>query len=210
MYRSSLYETPVSEAEAFVATQRHGYLIATPPGGFPSVSVLPFVKEGDTIELHCVQEDPTFAAVQANPLVTFFVCDYLAFSPHHWVSEEDAGRATLHFRAVQYACRAAVTTEPAEVAAALARLLAVQEPDASYAPIVDGERYGPRLRRLAALRLTVLATEAKFKAGPGTSAEDKRKVIAGLRARDEPGDARAADVIEEALRATSNARTPSP
>ncbi len=200
MYRSSLYETSIAEAEAFVATQLHGYLIASPPGGFPSVSVLPFVKDGDQIELHSVQADPTFAAVQANPLVTFFVCDYLAFSPHHWLSEEDAGRASLHFRAVQYACRAEVSTAPGDVAAALARLMAAREQDASYAPLADDARYGPRLRRLAAIRLTVLATEAKFKAGPGTSSEDKRKVIAGLRARSEPGDVRAADVIEQTLR----------
>src|SRR3712207_6529150 len=60
MYRSSNYPTDPAAVEAFVAEQRHGYLIATPPGGYPSVSILPFVKDGDRIELHCVQEDPTF------------------------------------------------------------------------------------------------------------------------------------------------------
>ncbi len=199
MYRSPLYPTDLAAAEAFVAEQRHGYLIATPPGGHPQVSILPFVKTGDEIELHCVQADPTFAAICANPLVTFLVADFLAFTPHDWVDPHDAGRATLHFRAVQYACTATTSTDPDEVAAALRRLLATYEPGGCYEQLVDGPFYGPRLRRLAVVRLRVLETYAKFKAGPAGSAELKRAVAGRLRARGSPGDARAADVIESLL-----------
>ncbi len=112
MYESANYPTDPAQVDAFVATQRHGTLIATPPGGFPSVSLLPFVKTGDLIELHCVQADPTFAALQRNPLVTFLVSDYLTWTPHDFVDERDAGRATLHFRAVAYECEAAWSTAP--------------------------------------------------------------------------------------------------
>ena len=56
--------------------------------------------------------------------------------------------------------------------------------------------------RLAVIRLRVLHTEAKFKVGPAAPPEVKRRVVAGLRARNEPGDARAADVIAEAIRRT--------
>jgi predicted FMN-binding regulatory protein PaiB len=199
MYRSARYPTDPQEVEAFVAGQRHGHLIATPPDGHPQVSILPFVKRGDEIELHCVQEDATFAAVQANPRVTFFVADFLAFSRHDWVDPRDAGRATLNFRAVAFACEATISTDPSDVAAALARLLAAYEPDADYEPVVDNPLYGSRLRRLATLRLRILATDAKFKVGPAAPVEIKRQVIAGLRQRDEPGDARAADVIEASL-----------
>jgi transcriptional regulator len=200
LYDSPLYPVTPEEADAFVAGQRHGTLIATPPAGHPQVSILPFVKEGDRIDLHCVQADPTFAAVRANPRVTFFVSDFLAFSPHHWLDADDAGRATLHFRAVTFECIATVSTEPGDVAAALAALLRRQEPGAAYRPIEDDAFYGPRLRRLAAVRLDVVGAQAKFKVGPGASIDAKRKVAEGLRLRDEPGDARAADVIEEALR----------
>ena len=200
MYRSAKYPTSQAESEAFVAGQRHGSLIATPSGGPPQVSILPFVKRGDEIELHCVQEDPTFAAVRANPLVTFLVSDFLAFSRHDWVDPRDGGRATLNFRAVAYSCRATTSTDPDDVAAALARLLAAYEPGASYEPLVDGDFYGPRLRRLATVRLRVLATDAKFKVGPAAPVEVKRRVVAGLRERAEPGDARAADQIEATLR----------
>ena len=198
MYPSPRYPTSPEEAEAFVAGQRHGTLIATTPDGYPQVSILPFVKRGNTIELHCVQADPTFAAVRANPKVTFLVSDFLAWSPHHWVDPRDAGRATLHFRAVAYECEATLSTAPSDVAAALARLLETYEPGAEYEPLRDGEAYGPRLRRLAALTLTVVRTHAKFKVGPAAPPDDVRqRVVAGLRARAEPGDARAADIIEE-------------
>ena len=200
MYDSPLYPVTPEEADAFVAGQRHGTLIATPPGRHPQVSILPFVKKGGRIDLHCVQADPTFAAVRANPRVTFFVSDFLAFSPHDWLDDGDAGRATLHFRAVTFECIATVSTDPDDVAAALAALLRRQEPDAAYRPITDDDFYGPRLRRLAAVRLDVVGAQAKFKLGTGASVEAKRKVVAGLRLRDEPGDARAADVIEDALR----------
>jgi hypothetical protein len=200
VYPSSNYPTDPAEVEAFVAGQRHGTLVASPPGGFPSVSLLPFVKTGDVIELHCVQADPTFAALQRNPRVTFLVSDYLTWTPHDFVDERDAGRATLHFRAVAYECEATWSTEPAEVAGALARLLAAYEPGGDYEPIRDGGGYAARLRRLAALRLRVRATHAKFKVGPAVPDAAKREVAGRIRARGLPEDARAADVIEASLR----------
>jgi len=199
MYKSPRYPTDAAAVEAFVAGQRHGTLIASPPNGHPQVSILPFVKRGELIELHCVQADPTFAAVQANPRVTFLVSDFLAFSPHNWVDPVDGGRATLHFRAVAFECEASVSTEPEAVAGALSRLLAIYEPGASYVPLADGTFYGPRLRRLATLQLRVVQTHAKFKVGPAGPNEIKRRVARRLRERGEAGDERAADVIESYL-----------
>ncbi len=199
MFESKNYPATPEQVDAFVASMRHGTLIATPPGGHPQVSILPFVKEGEVIHLHCVQGDPTFAAVQANPNVTFFISDFLAFSPHDWINADDAGRATLHFRAVAYECAAAVSTEPADVAAALAQLVRTLEPGRDHRPIVDDEFYGPRLRRLAAIDLRIVGYRAKFKVGPPGSSDVKREVARRLRLRGEPYDARAADVIESSI-----------
>jgi transcriptional regulator len=196
VYPSSSYPTDPELVERFVAEQRHGTLIATPPGGHPRVSILPFVKSGQVIEMHCVRADPTFAAVQANPRVTFLVSDFLAFTPHDFVDPRDAGRATLNFRAAAYECDASWSTEPADVAAALGRLLAAYEPGAGYEPLADGAFYGGRLARLAVLRLTVVGGQAKFKVGPAVPAAKKREIAARLRARGLAGDPRAADVIE--------------
>lgn len=191
----------MAAAEQFVSEMRHGTLIACSAGGYPQVSILPFVQTGDVIELHCVQADPTFDAVLSNPRVTFFVSDFLAWSPHDWVDPTDGGRATLHFRAVSFECDVASTsTEPADVAGALSRLLASYEPSASYVPVAMGEFYGARLKRLATMRLRVVNRHIKFKTGPAGTAETKRKVAGRLRERGEPGDQRAADVIEASLK----------
>jgi transcriptional regulator len=200
MFASSNYPPDQAKAERFVAEMRHGTLIASSAEGYPQVSILPFVKTDDVIELHCVQDDPTFDAVRANPRVTFFVSDFLAWSPHSWVDEQDAGRATLHFRAVAFECDVERTsTDPNDVAGALSRLLAAYEPGASYEPVKMGEFYGTRLRRLATIRLRIVRTHIKFKTGPAGSAETKLRVAGRLRDRGEPGDVRAADVIEASL-----------
>jgi hypothetical protein len=199
MFRSPKYPTSLEEADRWVAVQRHGTLIATPPDGYPQVSILPFVKSGDEIEIHLVQLDPTFEAMCANPHVTFLVSDFLAFTPHDWVDAADGGRATLNFRAVAFECEARVSTEPGDVAAALSRLLATYEPGTSYQPLRDGEFYGPRLRRLATAKLKVVGVDAKFKVGPAAPTDVKRRVVTGLRQRRWPGDERAAHEIEQTL-----------
>jgi transcriptional regulator len=200
VFASSNYPPDQAAAERFVAEMRHGTLIACTAEGYPQVSILPFVKTGDLIELHCVQADPTFDAVRANPRVTFFVSDFLAFSPHSWVSDQDAGRATLHFRAVAFECDVErLSTDPIDVAGALSRLLARYEPGASYEPMKMGEFYGPRLQRLATMRLRIVRSHIKFKTGPAGTAATKRRVATRLRERGQPGDLRAADVIEAYL-----------
>jgi hypothetical protein len=207
MFASSNYPPDQAAAERFAAEMRHGTLIACTPGGYPQVSILPFVKTGEVIELHCVQGDPTFDAVRANPRVTFFVSDFLAWSPHSWVDDRDAGRATLHFRAVAFECDVErVSTDPDDVAGALSRLLAAYEPGASYEPVKLGDFYGPRLRRLATMRLRLVRRHIKFKTGPAGTAATKRRVAERLRESGRPGDARAADVIE----ASAQDRPPAP
>jgi len=200
LFASSNYPPDQQAADEFVAAMRHGTLIAYPPEGHPQVSILPFVRGGGYIELHCVQGDPTLDAVRANPLVTFFVSDFLAWSPHDWVDPVDAGKATLHFRAVAFECQAEnVTTDPEAVAGALRRLLAAYEPEKTYEPPVLGDFYGPRLKRLATMRLRELRRHVKFKTGLGTP-DMRRRVADHLRARDLPGDARAAAVIEHYIK----------
>ena len=200
MFASSNYPPDQAAAERFAAEMRHGTLIACTPEGYPQVSILPFVKTDDIIELHCVQGDPTFDAVRANPRVTFFVSDFLAWSPHSWVDDRDAGRATLHFRAVAFECDVErLSTDPDDVAGALSRLLAAYEPGASYEPVEMGDFYGPRLQRLATMRLRVVRRHVKFKTGPAGTRETKQKVADRLRERGEGGDLRAAEIIEASL-----------
>ena len=199
MYPSPKYPTDPAAVDAFVAEHEAGTLIATTPSGHPQVTILPFVKAGDVIELHCVQADPTFAAMVTNPRVTFFVSDFLAFTPHHWVDPENAARGTLHFRAVAFEGEAEISTRPGDVAAVLSRLLQRYEPAETYRPPAADEYYSSRLERLASIRIHVTGMQAKFKLGPYGSIELKHDIVRRLRMRDRPNDDRAADVIESSL-----------
>ncbi|HEY8642679.1 MAG TPA: hypothetical protein VIO84_07925, partial [Candidatus Dormibacteraeota bacterium] len=72
--------------------------------------------------------------------------------------------------------------------------------DATYEPMQFGDFYGPRLKRLATMRLRELRRHVKFKAGPASTPEVKQRVANRLRERSQPGDARAADVIERYIK----------
>lgn len=196
MFDSRKYR-PVDDSlvAEFIASQRHGMLMAAAPGAAPQVSLLPFLPTEHGIELHCVQADATFGAIRANPHVSFLVSDYLAYTPHDFVDPVDGSQSTLHFEAVLMRGTAEVSTEPADVAAALARLVDAFGHGPDYEPVEDNERYGPQLRRLAVVRVTVTDRQAKFKVGSG-DVQRRLSIAAQLRERGEPNDARAADVIE--------------
>src|SRR6185437_7904140 len=136
------HRIPKALADEFVASQKQGTLAAYAEGGFPRLSLLPFVKDGDLIEMHCVQMDPTFQALCLNPRVTFMVSDYLGTYPSDWVDPNDGGRGSTVFRAVSFDCIAEHHTDPAVVAAGLTRLLSVYEPGAPHGTITDGGSTG--------------------------------------------------------------------
>lgn len=196
MYESPSYPAPSDgEIQAFLAEQPCGILIAQRADGFPSVTLLPFVHLGDVLEVHMVQEDATCAALRHSPQAAFLVEEFLAFTPHSVVHPEDAGLATLHFRAVQFDVRATLSTARDDVAQALERLLARYEPGGAHRPVEDGAYYGERLARLAVARLQILAVHAKFKTAQRYPQTVRRQIAQFLKQRGAWRDARAASVI---------------
>ena len=199
LFESASYPAPSpQEIEAFVATQFCGKVIATAPGGLPHVSILPFVPQADGFEVHMVRGDPTLDALEATGRGAFLLDEPLAFTPHHVVSADHGGMATLHFRAVLFQVHGGVDGDPRHVAAALERLLLRYEPDCLWSPVTDGPLYGRDLRRLAVARLRTVGVEAKFKVAQNRTPEDRGRLLAFLRTRGLPGDARAVRVIQEA------------
>lgn len=203
VYTSPSYPPPDwPTVRAFVERLAHGKLVATGPDGYPTASLIPFRYEPDPdggwgrFEVHLVQGDPTLAALAHDPRAAFLLDEFYAFTPHHVVDAEDAGLATLHFRAVLFRVDATVLTDPADVAAVLERLVARYEPDARWAPVVDDARYGPRLRRLAAAVLTVRGFDAKFKVAQNRTPEERRRLAAYLRRRGLPLDEVAARELD--------------
>ena len=205
MFESPSYPQPTpAEVDAFIAEQFCGKVLATDAAGFPRVSILPFVPDGELIEVHMVQGDPTLAALEATGRGAFLLDEPLAFTPHHVVSPDYGGMATLHFRAVLFTVEAEIDKDAAHVAAALERLLHRYERGAHWSPIADNALYGRDLRRLALARLRKVGTETKFKVAQNRTPEQRARLVEFLRARGLDGDLRAIRVIE----AANSGRTP--
>lgn len=198
-FASPQYPPPTpAEIDAFVRTQFCGRLIAADADGYPCASILPFLREGERIEVHMVQADPTFAALRARGRGAFLVDEALAFTPHAVISERDGGFATLHFRAVLFRVQADISTEPAAVAGALERLLHAYEGELAWDTVADGPVYGERLRRLAVAQLRVVGVEAKFKVAQNRTPAERERLLAFLGKRGLPGDRVAAERIRAA------------
>ena len=90
--------------------------------------------------------------------------------------------------------------DPGAVAAQQVRLLARYQPEGGFRTLdPDDPLYRGALGKLAAVRLDVVRTRVKFKLAQNRPPEARRRVIAELRRRGRPADARAADALEWTL-----------
>jgi hypothetical protein len=109
------------------------------------VSILPFLRDGDFFELHCLRADPTFAALQRQPHATFVV--------------EAPGQSDGRHQ-VRYHCEAAWSTNPGDIAATVRRMAEAHEGRAGEDGIPAAQ-----LSRLAKLRLRILQAQVDGRPG---------------------------------------------
>ncbi len=185
------------EIDRFVASQEMGRLVTVGEDGTPHLGLYNFVYDGSCVELHLVRVDEQVADLKARPSCLFEVDEILAVIPSHWVHPEYAGVATAYHRTVILECRGAVAEDPLQVVGQQVRLLGKHQPEGGYRPLsVDDPLYTGALGQLAAVRLEVTAVRAKFKLAQNRPVEARRSIIARLRERGRPGDARAADALQ--------------
>ena len=193
-------QVPPEEIVRFVDAQELGRLITVGADGVPHVGLYPFVRDGQAIDLHLVREDELAVDLATRPQCVFEVDEVLGVIPSYWVHAEYGGSATAYHRTVIFECRATVIEDPAAVAAQQVRLLARYQPEGGFRALdPDDPLYRGALRMLAAVRLEVLRTRVKFKLAQNRPPDARRRVIAELRKRGRPMDARAADAIEWTL-----------
>jgi uncharacterized protein len=186
-------EVPPEDVEAFAQAQALGRLVTMGADGTPHVGLYPFVKEGETIDLHLVRLDEQVADDEV-----------LAVVPSYWIHPEYAGSATAYHRTVIYECRAAVSAEAAAVAAQQVRLLARYQPEGGFRALDPADPlYRGALAQLAAVRLTIEQVRTKFKLAQNRPPEARRRIIEHLKARGRPADARAAEALEWTLTTTT-------
>ena len=197
IFHDSYARIPREDIDRFVETQAMGRLVTVGEDGTPHLGLYNFVREADALELHLVRADEQIADLKARPRAVFEVDEVLAVIPSYWVHPEYAGSATAYHRTVIFECLAAVSEDPAVVAAQQQRLLAKHQPEGGFKPLsVEDPLYTGALNHLAAVKLQITRCRAKFKLGQNRPVEARRRVIAALRERGRPGDARAADALQ--------------
>ena len=190
-------QIPRADIDRFVETQAMGRLVTVGEDGTPHLGLYNFVYEADALELHLVRADEQIADLKARPRAVFEVDEVLAVIPSYWVHPEYAGSATAYHKTVIFECRASVSEDPAVVAAQQQRLLAKHQPEGGFRPLsVEDPLYKGALNHLAAVKLQITRCRAKFKLGQNRPVKARQRVIAALRERGRPGDARAAYALQ--------------
>jgi uncharacterized protein len=196
------YYTDIARADVdrFVESQELGRLVTVGGDGTPHIGLYPFLYDGVAIDLHLVAEDEQITDLRDRATCVFEVDEVLGVIPSYWVHKDYAGSATAYHRTVIFECTARVVVDPDAVAAQQRRLLARYQPEGGYRPLDSADPlYRGALEKLAAVRLEIKRTRPKFKLGQNRPPDARRAVIAELRRRGRPMDARAADALEWTL-----------
>jgi predicted FMN-binding regulatory protein PaiB len=122
--------------------------------------------------------------------------------------------ATAYHRTVVFECTAAVSADPDALVAQQMRLLARYQPEGGFLPVTpEHPHYRGAIAAIRAIRLEIQDTRVKYKLAQNRSPEVRASIIAELRKRGRPSDARAADLLgwtieHEAGKRPSNSGAP--
>ena len=193
-------QIPPDEVEGFVAAQELGRLVTAGPGG-PHLGLYPFAYTASAVEIHLVRTDEQIQDLRAQPACLFEVDEPLGTIPSYWVDPENAIYATAYHRTVIFDCVARVSEDVEAIAAQQMRLMARYQPEGRFRAVTaEDPMYKGALHHIAAVTLTVERTRVKFKLAQNRKPESRRAIIAELRKRNRPNDARAAAAVESTLR----------
>jgi len=203
-------QVPPDVVERFVASQELGRLVTAGADG-PHIGLYPFAYGASGLEMHLVRTDEQARDLQAQARCLFEVDEPLGTIPSYWVDPENAIYATAYHRTVIFDCVARVSEDVALIAAQQMRLMARYQPEGRFRP-VSGEdpMYKGALHHIAAVSLTVERTRVKFKLAQNRKPDSRRAIIAELRKRNRPTDARAAAAVEDTLVERSHAAENTP
>ncbi len=191
-------DIPADMLDAFVREQELGRLLTVADDGLPHLGLYPFAYDGSAIEIHLNRADDQIAHLEARPRCAFAVDEILATVPSYWVDPESAVAATAYHRTVLFECQVAQISRDASVLAAQqTRLLARYQPEGGFRAVTPDEPiYRGALGVIAAVRLAITERKVKWKIGQNRPPEARARVVAELRKRGRPRDARAADALQ--------------
>src|SRR5262245_52925384 len=200
---------PRAEIDRLVDSQELGRLVTVGPDGTPHIGLYPFIRDGETVDLHLVRADEQIADLRERPTCVFELDDVLGVIPSYWVHKEYAGSATAYHRTVIFECVASIDEDPSAIAAQQQRLLDRYQPEGGYRKLdPEDPLYRGALNQLAAVKLRISRCRPKWKLGQNRPPDARRNVIAELRRRGRPNDGRAADALEWTITTSDGAASP--
>jgi predicted FMN-binding regulatory protein PaiB len=188
---------PAPALDAFVGDCEMGRLVTVSPAGSPHIGLYPFVYDGSVIEMHFHRADEQFADLKSRAHCLFEVDEILGTVPSHWIHPQDAVKATAYHRTAIFECEAALSQDPAALAAQQQRLLARYQPEGGFSPVTpEDDFYRIALQHIVAVRLAIKARRVKFKLAQNRPIEVRRRIVSALRGRGRRTDDRAADAVQ--------------
>jgi predicted FMN-binding regulatory protein PaiB len=191
-------DIPDELIDAFVREQELGRLLTVADDGLPHLGLYPFAYDGHAIEIHLHRADDQLAHLEAGRRCAFAVDEVLATVPSYWVDPESAVAATAYHRTVLFECEPQqISSDPGVLAAQQTRLLARYQPEGGFRAVTPDEPiYRGAFGVIAAIRLSIVGRKVKWKIGQNRGPEKRANVVAELRKRGRPRDARAADALQ--------------
>jgi transcriptional regulator len=202
MYIHPVFEADPDASRSLLIERGFGTLVAF-DGERPVASHVPFLFHpsgaAGTIELHVARANPLHAIVDANPRVLLTCTGPDAYvSPDWYVSENQV--STWNYIAVHATGSARIMASD-ELRDHLARLSAHFEnrlPKTPWTPDkMDPKRLAAMMNAIVGMVVTVETLEGQWKLGQHKSREDHDAVVAALRARNDPGAAAVASLMDE-------------
>src|SRR5262249_52583491 len=186
-------DIPDELLDAFVREQELGRLLTVGSDGLPHLGLYPFTWDGRAIEIHLNRADEQLAHLEARSRCAFELDEVLATVPSYWIDPENAVAATAYHRTVLFECEVARISRDASVLAEQqTRLLARYQPEGGFRAVTGDEAiYRGSLGVIAAVRLAITARRVKWKIGQNRPPAARARVVAELRQRGRPRDARA-------------------
>jgi predicted FMN-binding regulatory protein PaiB/GNAT superfamily N-acetyltransferase len=195
--RREIFRMPESDAVALLARAPVLHLATTTPDGSPVLRALDGAICDGAVFFHGAPAGEKVACVGRPAVVS--AEEVVAHVPSWFTDAEQACVASTLYRSAQAHGTLERVDDPVAKARALAALMAKVQPEGRHRPIVaDDPAYRREIDGVLVLRVPLARVDGKAKLGQNRSAEERRRLVAGLWRRGDPGDAAAIEAIRAA------------
>lgn len=191
-----------AELRALVAGVATAQLVTVGSDGYPVVTLLPILWEGDTVIAHMARANPHWTQIaDGAPALVVATGPDAYVSPSWYPSKAEHGRVvpTWNYSAVELAGRVRVHEDPRWLRTAVDALVTRHEahrPEPWSSADAPQRYIEGQLRAIIGIEVTVERIEGKAKLSQNRSDADRQGVVAGLRREDSPAAAAVADAVD--------------